>query len=186
MAVYQIDTEKQTFSPHGGHNYAWTNVYLVDVADDAAAHAAMLTIAGVEIEALPDWTSIRFACWRPGIGGPVPEDNVEILGYAGLLESDPQHFWPLANTARILGWDGGKLVWFKRWRGPFRLDDVSGGLLTAEYRTILEGMVTDLLAAVPMVTRSGRPISTWAVDSRISLWQVRDGTERERRSVLAG
>jgi hypothetical protein len=185
MPTYQIDTEKQTLAPEGGHNYAWTNVYLVDCASDADARDCMLTIANIEIAALPTWTSIRFGCWRPGIGGPVP-DTVEFIAVSGLLESEPGDFLPLANTTRIIGRAGGRLVWFKRWRGPLRASDVTGGLLTSEYQAIVGGMVSDLLAAVPLVTRSGLSITSVVVDSRVALWQRRDGTTRNIRSVLAG
>lgn len=183
--IYQIDLEKQHLAPEGGHNYAWTNVYLVDVGGPAAAQDALLAIAAIEQAVLPLDTSIRFACWRPGIGGPVPA-GVQILGYAGALTPSAS-YRAFYDTARIVGRHGGRLVWYKRWRGPLRSVDVTGELLTSDYLALLgSAYIEPMLATIPLVTRSGRGISTVSVDPRVAMWQRRDGTERNIRSVLAG
>lgn len=183
--IYQVDLEKQHLAPEGGHNYAWTNVYLVDVGDDAQAQNTMLAIAAIEQAVLPLDTSIRFACWRPGIGGPIP-DGVQILGYAGALTPSGS-YRAFYDTARIVGRNAGRLVWYKRWRGPLRSIDVTGGLLAGDYVSLLgSAYVEPMLSTIPLVTRSGRSISTVSVDPRVAMWQRRDGTERNIRSVLAG
>jgi len=183
---YQLDTEKQIYDYYEpGHNYAWTNTYLIDVPSDADAQLWLMRLIGVEAAVLPEDTSIRFACWRRGIGGPVPA-GVQFIGQSGLLPS-PYVYMPFPCTARISGYSGSRLVWYKRWRGPLRDTDMTGELLTSDYVALLNtAYVAALAGGFPLITRSGARISHWYVDPRVMLWQMRDGTERTRRSVLAG
>lgn len=185
MGVYQIDTEKQHLAPEGGHNYAWTNVYLVEAFDDSQAQAHMLSIIAIEASVLPIDTSIRFACWRPGVGGPVPA-GVQLIGQSGLLSAGTS-YRAFYDTTRIVGRSDGRIVWYKRWRGPFRDVDVTGDLLTADYAELLaSSYVAALMAEIPLLTRSGRSIDHVIIDPRVAMWQRRDGSERNIRSVLAG
>lgn len=186
MAVYQIDLEKQALDPADiGHNYAWTNAYLVRCVADEDAQRMMLDLADIEAGILPIDTSIRFACWRRHIGGPVPTD-IQFLGISGALPA-PTNYQPFTNTARIMGYSGRRLVWYKRWRGPLRDVDMSGELLASDYYALLHSAYIDRLRAeIPLVTRSGQLITNWSVDPRITMWQRRDGSRRNVRSVLAG
>lgn len=184
--VYQIDLEKQAIDPFNlGHNYAWTNAYLVNCAADEDAQRIMLRLADIEAGILPIDTSIRFGCWRPHVGGPVPAD-VQVLGIHGVMPA-PAAYQPFANTARIVGYSGKRLVWYKRWRGPLRDIDMSGQLLASDYYALLGTAYVDRLRAeVPLVTRSGQLITSWFVDPRVTMWQRRDGSLRNIQSVLAG
>lgn len=185
MAVYQFDLEKQHLAPEGGHNYAWTNVYLVDCASDGDAEYRLLHLVEIEAGILPIDTSIRFVCWRQGIGGPVPS-GIQLIGRHGDLPAGSA-YQPFSNTARVTGYSGRRLAWYKRWRGPLRDIDMTGGLLSNDYHALLTTAYVDRLRSeVPLVTRSGERISTWSVDPRIMLWQRRDGSDRNIRSVLAG
>lgn len=186
MATYQLDLEKQALDPRDiGHNYAWTNTYLIDVPLDVDAQVFLLRLIEIEAGILPIDTSIRFACWRRGIGGEVPA-GVQFIGRAGDLAAGTE-YQPFANTARISGYSARKLVWYKRWRGPLRDIDMSGELLTSDYFELLNtAYVERLRHEIPLVTRSGGLITRWEVNPRITLWQRRDGTERNIRSVLAG
>ena len=185
MAIWQIDTEKQHFAPEGGHNYAWTNVYLVNAGSEEEAKAVRDLIMDLEINALPLDTTIRFATVREGLGGPNPF-TFEFIGLNGLLEPETGYL-PFYETARILGYGGGKLVWYKRWRGPMRVgQDAAGGLLTGTYFTTLNTFAAALWTDIPLVTRSGVPVDTLVVDPRVASWQRRDGSRRNVQSVLAG
>lgn len=186
MTTYQIDLEKQAIDPlDPGHNYAWTNAYLVSCTADEDAQRMMLILADIESGILPIDTNIRFGCWRPHVGGPVPSD-VQVLGINGQMPA-PAAYQPFANTARIMGYSGRKLVWYKRWRGPLRDVDMSGLMLASDYYDLLHTAYIDRIRTeVPLVTRSGELITQWAVDPRITLWQRRDGSARNVRSVLAG
>jgi len=186
MAIYQIDLEKQALDPFDiGHNYAWTNAYLIDVPSDEDAQIKLLELIEIEAAVLPVDTNIRFACWRQGIGGPVPAD-VQFIGRNGDLPS-PTAYQPFANTARIVGYSGRKLVWYKRWRGPLRDVDMTGQLLTNDYYELLLGTYVERLrTGIPLVTRSGGLITRMEVNPRITLWQRRDGSRRNIQSVLAG
>jgi len=183
--IYQVDTEKQHLVTGAGHNYAWTNCYLVECSGDEDAQHCMMTIIDIEANILPIDTSIRFACWRPGIGGPVPA-GVQLIGQAGRLAA-PTAYRGWFDTVRINGYGGRRLLWYKRWRGPLRDIDATGELLTNTYRTLVtEQYVRPLRHTVPLVTRSGGAVDVWYVDPRVAMWQRRDGTERNIRSVLAG
>jgi hypothetical protein len=184
--VYQVDLEKQAIDPFDpGHNYAWTNTYLIGVVADEDAQRMMLALADIESGVLPIDTSIRFGCWRPRIGGPVPGD-VQTLGISGQMPA-PAAYQPFANTARVLGYSGRKLVWYKRWRGPLRDVDMSGTMLSSDYYNLLQTSYIDRLRhEIPLVTRSGQLIESWRVDPRVTLWQRRDGSRRNVQSVLAG
>lgn len=186
MAVYQIDTEKQALDPSDpGHNYAWTNSYLLNCGGDEDAQVRMLHLIDIESAILPEDTNIRFACWRQGIGGPVPA-GVQFIGVSGLLPGTGVYM-PFSCTARILGYSGRKLVWYKRWRGPLRDIDMDGELLTSAYLTALgSDYVAELRAGIPLLTRSNELITHWVVDPYVRMWQRRDGTRRNVRSVLAG
>jgi len=186
MAVYQLDTEKQAYDVYSfGHNYAWTNTYLIESPNDLSAQKLLEQLIDIEIATLPEDTNIRFACWRHGIGGPIPA-GVQFIGLNGLLPSTGVYM-PWANTARILGYSGRKLVWFKRWRGPLRDVDMSGELLSGSYYAALgNDYVYPLRTSLPLVTRSGELLTHWVVDPYVRMWQRRDGTTRNVRSVLAG
>lgn len=186
MEIYQLDTEKQALDPLSiGHNYAWTNTYLIGVPNDADAQLHLLRLIEIEAGILPIDTSIRYACWRRGIGGEVPA-GVQFIGRSGDLPASTS-YQPFANTARIAAYSGKKLVWYKRWRGPLRDIDMSGELLTSDYFELLTtSYVERLRHEIPLVTRSSGLITRWEVNPKITLWQRRDGSERNIRSVLAG
>lgn len=185
VAAYQIDLEKQHLAPEGGHNYAWTNCYLVDAASGDAASDLVLALAEIEASITPVDTSIRFVCWRRGIGGPIPE-GVTILGRSGDLSAE-DGYMPMTNTARVEGFGDGGVVWYKRWRGPLRVGDATGGLLTGDYISLIgTNYIGPLMADIPLITRSGKLIRSMRVRPTVAMWQRRDGTTRRLRSVLAG
>jgi hypothetical protein len=185
VVTYQIDLEKQHLSPEGGHNYAWTNCYLVDASSDNEASDLVLALAEIEASIMPIDTSIRFVCWRRGIGGPIPE-GVTLLGRSGDLAA-PDGYQPITNAARIEGLGDGGVVWYKRWRGPLRVGDATGIMLTADYISLLgTNYIMPLMADIPLVTRSGKLIRSMWVRPTVAMWQRRDGTIRRLRSVLAG
>lgn len=185
MAIYQIDLEKQHLAPEGGHNYAWTNCYLVDASSAGEANDLLLALVEIEAAIAPIDTSIRFGCWRPGIGGPVPA-GVQVIGRSGDLPATSDYL-PMPNTARIEGLGEGGIVWYKRWRGPMRTEDASGGMLSASYISLIgTNYIAPMMADIPLITRSGKLIRSMWVVPRVSMWQRRDGTTRRVRSVLAG
>jgi hypothetical protein len=184
--IYQIDLEKQHLDYLDiGHNYAWTNVYYVDVAGDDAAVEAMNLLADIESGVLPETTNIRFGCWRRGIGGAVP-GTVQVLGVNGQLPvTGPERVF--GDTALIVAYSGRRRVWYKRWRGPLRAEDVDGLVLSDTYHALLiSAYINRLQSETRLVTRSGAGITSWWVFPRIAMWQRRDGSQRNVRSVLAG
>lgn len=185
VATYQIDLEKQHLAPEGGHNYAWSNCYLVNAASLSQAGDIRDALAEIEAAIMPVDTQIRFTTVRSGIGGPIPGD-VPVLGRFGDLAA-PDGYVPMHNTARIIGLGAGRVIWYKRWRGPLRVGDVSGVLLTGDYQALLmSSYIAPLLSSIPLVTRSGERIRAMHVIPTIAMWQRRDGTTRRLRSVLAG
>jgi hypothetical protein len=185
VAVYQIDLEKQHIAPEGGHNYAWTNTYLVYAASGAEAENLLLALVEIEASIMPVDTNIRFGTWRLGIGGPVPPVD-GVIGRSGDLAA-PDGYLPMTQSARIEGYGEGGLLWYKRWRGPLRVGDATGDMLTGSYISLLgSSYVVALQEQIPLATRRGKLLWSMRVVPRVAMWQRRDGTTRRIRSVLAG
>jgi hypothetical protein len=183
MAIWQLDTEKQAYRVGYGYSYTWTNSYIVDARDEADATLMVRELAHQEAMVMPNGSAVVWAKVRPGIDGPAPADVIDVgeEGHRGSYHFNMQ----LLNTARMVGYSGARLVWYKRWRGPLLEEDFTGEVLTDDFRTLLQSsLLTWLIEELHVRTRSGLPITSYYVDPLVWGWQMRDGRNRRRKSVL--
>ena len=181
--VWRYDAQYAISSGPHGQPYYWTNVYhwqqvSPDVPDDAVLGGLLLLAKA----ALP--TYVYFVGWRAvSPTGVEHYPGVQPSGYCfapfgGVVG-------PVHLIVRVDYYTGGRLSGYKRLRGAWAMGSQSDGVWIAPLLAYLRGSWAARHAALPLCSSSGSLFDSLLVRSGVYMWQVRHGSKRASRAVIA-
>lgn len=182
MRIWQLDPQFRTPINEEGDWYYWTNTFYCNFD------------AGIPSSDWPGWNDFIIGCYSGTL------DNTELVSiremevstgvvYGIPTPSDNKGYIPaegggqLLNTARLVGWSGGKAVSYKRWRFPLRTSDLGEGVLAPGALSVLRDTVIPLFISAGFTNIRGDIIDNWTCDGLLHMWQLRHGTKRRTRVV---
>lgn len=182
MAIYQIDIEK-SFSPQAGTTVFWTNVYHVNVADAAAASAAVDAI--VPLEKAVHQTTVNFTKARYRLLNPLAQaGTIKPLSGTG-ARSSASGSLPLFNVFRVdFAMPSGRPN-RKYLRGPLNASDAANGALATATITLLQNSyINPLVALNYVVDTQGQAIVSGAPYQFVGMRQLRRGSKKRTTPVF--
>lgn len=185
VVLYQADWELRTPWPSNPDGYYyWTNVYYIEADDEAdlISHAFAITQLTLDSHS----PLVQNHRWQfrtpPGseiIAGGYPLYDT-VCRFGGVKSTRSVY-----SCVRINGYIGGRLVWYKRYRVCLAPDEIFQIYLTPSTFAYFASNIIPELEALPLRTRDGSPIERYAVSPVVVSWQLRDGTKRRERTVIA-
>lgn len=182
---YQLDYQMRApYPPNEDGYYYWTNAWIVNASSDSMAIIRINQVdAAVDGMTLTVVEQVRLNAKRsPGVGGVYHsislglEDGDVPTGTSGYL---------LINYMKVDLYVGERLAGYKRWRMPFRIEDLDGERWTPAAQSIVQSRFNELVAQSTLAARSGEVITGAVVDPLVRQWQLRHGTKRRDRRVIA-
>lgn len=185
MAIWQIDWEKRVPYPGMADGYYyWTSTYYLRREDFATEHD--LTSECYAIEQLTTCTNVEQTYFNikhaPGRGGVV--STVYQFHQHGLVPLGTG-FWSLITIARWDLWSTTGRRTRKYIRMPLRESDMLGDLLSPSGLAAQQSKLNSFLANGPFRNAYGERLVQGRVSPFLHPWQLRHGTRRSRRPVIA-
>ena len=184
MALWIFDSQFRAYSRPLDAAYYWTNVYywLQDDATPTPQSAVVNALDAFTFYAARQnniRTSYRVRCstWA--------YDTTTLRSVPGSLGPSVTN-WFIPWYYRLLAYDAGSnLVGYKRLRGCWAFEDVAGGQMTDELYGYISTGIADYLTPQPLCNVRGVPMARWEIDRALRCWQLRHGSKRATRPVLA-
>jgi hypothetical protein len=184
LLLWTFDSQHRALNRPGDASYYWTNVYYW-LQDNAASTPGSDIVNA--LDAFPSYaarennirTSFRVRCasWsydvtttrsEPGSYGP------SIIN------------WFIPWYFRLLAYDADdNVVGYKRLRGCWGFEDVAEGQMVDDLYDYLRVGLDAYLTPQPLCNVRGVPIVRWEIDRTLRNWQLRHGSKRAARPVLA-
>lgn len=183
--VYQMDIEFRAPYPDTDDGYYyWTNTWYSPKDTDSAAFTSFLRMqTWIAARTTTDCQRVKATFKRsPGPGGVYFTQN--LLNFPGTYPAGTEGY-TLLGSARIRFYSEGRLAGYKRWRMPIRNDQVVGDRLDPALIAHLADGWAPILPLGHMCNVNGLVIDAIEVDPLIHKWQLRHGTKRRSRVVIA-
>jgi hypothetical protein len=183
--LYQIDYQVRV--PYPGNEdgyYYWTNAWIVDVANNVAALAAAGKIDLCHDSCMTHAVQqVRMQLKQPpGMGNVY---STVSLGNEPCDFPEGTSGYTLLSYIRVNLYAGGRQVGYKRWRMPTRLEDIEGPYIASFPQAAIQSAFNELIEENVLAGRDGSLITSAEVDPLLRPWQLRHGTERRNRVVIA-
>lgn len=182
---YQFDYQMRVPWPNQPDGYYyWTNAWIVNATTDAQSNTRLTQIdTAVDGMTLNATQQVRVQRKRsPGMGGVY--SNTTLFNDPGSLPTGTSGY-NLLWYALVRLYVGTEQVGYKRWRAPWRYSDMAGPLWVPGVTTTLSTRFGTLIGLGALAARDGRVIDGFQVDPFIRQWQLRHGTKRRERVVVA-
>lgn len=184
MTLMQLDYQLRAAYPANPDGYYyWTNTFYFDYDMVPSSHSALYkTIVGLShIHSIHVFRN-RFRLIAPPHGTTVLLNAGELNQHCD--QADVTSF-VLENVARVSFWIGERYVGYKLLRGCVGTDEIIDGIIDEGRRLEIEGQIGEWWLGAPLLTASGETIERATVDRSIHHWQLRHGTKRRQRVVIA-
>lgn len=182
---YQFDVEQRApYSPNPSGWYHWTNSYIINAANDSQAFDFIGDIdqAARNLLAKPG-RQVRMTLKRtPGMGGVY--QSIGLSNEAGARPESPNGY-NLLLYLKVVLYVGEEAVGYKRVRLPWSQEHFTGDLWTPTAMAAARAPFLTLIGNGVLAARDGRVITNALSDPFVRQWQLRDGTKRRQRPVLA-
>lgn len=185
MALWQVDMGKRVaFEPNPSGFYYWTSVYYLESSD--FANPAQARLAVVNLEKILTTTDVDIVWQRvhapPGRGNVI-FDNPVSFTHGQITNSS--ELYSLINVARWHLWTDGGRKTYRLNRMPLRPSDIDGDELSMSGMAQQSASLNTFLLAGWCRNSYGELLTSGNVVQRLTMWQLRHGTERRERNPLA-
>ena len=185
MAVVQVDAQlsvPESFGLSGRYYWTWVNYF--DVANPLAFNGTIDSYMENTGRGFVDST-IRYdgyvTTYPPRSGNVI----VNRLGQNLAGHRTAGTLLPITNIMRMSLWSGDRVVGYRLWRAGFHDTDIAGQLWEDSILTTVRGFALVPLSGGFASSLRGDILTNLTIDKRVHMANLRHGTKRRARKVLA-
>jgi len=182
--IYQFDLEHELPAAElDGDPFYWTNVWFCDVSIPGSLFAMIGAIDRLdEVLHSQDVHQTRLTYRTP----PYAETgHVTLSQFDDPCDRTVTGPYSLINVVRLELLSQGRVVGYKRLRSPLMAADIEGTDLTDTVKSYFETNARFYGALAGVCSSTGQIVDDYRARKSIAMWQLRRGTIRRARHVLA-